>query len=266
MYTNGVHMEVTILFIIVGIILYFHKKKTDKLRNHSNKTFQDILKDKQLTPIEPEHNKFAEVSSPRDILANLKIKYKDSSGTVTERIIRLIKYGPCEDCNMLWAYCTLRKENRSFRTDRIISCIDVDTGEVIPNLDTWLSSKYDKSPDKALETLIETSWDVLRILYYVCKVDGRFTQKERAIVRDAVHSMIENVSIDNKRIDDLFDSIGSISLTTFKQAFGRLVKNQKDKALKVESWASELVATEKTISPGEQEALDYMRKKLTKLE
>lgn len=108
---------------------------------------------------------FWEVVTPRKIDANLAIKYQDGVGSVTRRTIRLMKYGPWEGGAMLWAYCDLRKANRTFRTDRIIECADVDTGEVIGNLEAWLEAKYAQSPERALEKVVESSWDVLRVLY-----------------------------------------------------------------------------------------------------
>lgn len=205
---------------------------------------------------------FWEVVTPRKIDANLDIKYRDGAGSVTRRTIRLMKYGPWEGGAMLWAYCDLRKANRTFRTDRIVECADVDTGEVVGNLEEWLNAKYEQSPERALEIVVESCWDVLRVLYYISKADGRLTKKERSVVRDAVRSMTNHPAIDDSRIDAMFDAVGGLSLTAFKQAFGRLVNQQRDMAIQAAKWASELVATEKTISPGEHEALQYMKERL----
>lgn len=207
---------------------------------------------------------FWDVPSPRNISANLRIAYTDGAGARTVRDIRLMRYGPWEGGAMLWAYCHLRHANRTFRTDRIISCIDIDTGEVIDNLEKWLDVKYQDSPDRAIETIIDTAWDALRVLYYVSKSDGRITQKERAIVRDAVRSLSDHPSIDDQRIDDLFDLIDNPTITAFKQAFGRIINQNRDLAEKVVSWSESMVATEKTISADEQEAIDYLRARLLK--
>jgi len=207
---------------------------------------------------------FWDVPSPRNITGNLRIDYRDGAGSRTTRNIRLMKYGAWEGGAILWAYCHLRRANRTFRTDRIISCTDLDTGEIIENLEVWLENKYQASPDRAIEKILETTWDVLRVLYYVSKADGRLTKKERAVVRDAVRSMSDHPAIDDGRIDDMFDSIGNTSITAFKQAFGRLAKDNRELAVKTASWASTIIATEKTISPSEQEALEYFKAILNK--
>lgn len=208
---------------------------------------------------------FWDVPSPRNISANLRIDYQDGVGSRTTRDIRLMKYGPWEGGAILWAYCHLRKANRTFRTDRIAMCTDLDTGEIIGNLEAWLDDKYQASPDHALEKIIETAWDALRVLYYISKADGRLTQKERAVVRDAVRSLSNHPAIDDKRIDDMFDAISNpATITSFKQAFGRLVNENRLLAEKVSEWAEAMVATDKTVAAAEQEALDYIKVRLAK--
>lgn len=56
------------------------------------------------------------------------IRYKDSSGLLSEREISDIEY---DQNDIFIAYCHLRNENRSFRLSRIEIAFDRDTGEVI---------------------------------------------------------------------------------------------------------------------------------------
>lgn len=207
---------------------------------------------------------FWDVPSPRNITANLRIEYRDGVGSCTTRDIRLMKYGAAEGGAMLWAYCHLRQANRTFRTDRIITCTDLNTGEIIGNLEVWLDEKYQASPEFAIEKIIETSWDALRVLYFVSKADGRLTKKERIIVREAVRSLSNHPAIDDRCIDDMLDTIDNPTITAFKQAFSRLVKQNRELAVKVAAWSADIVATEKTISAVEQEAMEYFKKMLNK--
>ncbi|MCP5269511.1 MAG: hypothetical protein H6943_10835 [Zoogloeaceae bacterium] len=207
---------------------------------------------------------FWDVQSPRNIEALLRIEYRDGNGSLTKRDIRLMKYGPWEGGAILWAFCHLRQANRTFRTDRILACVDLGTGEVIGDLKKWLDSKYQDSPDRAIEEVIETAWDAIRVLYYVSKADGRLTKKERGILIDAICSMSKHPAINDERISDMIQSLDLPSVTAFKQAFGRLVKQNRPLAEKVVSWADSMIATEKTVAPAEQEALDYLRSRLAK--
>jgi len=102
------------------------------------------------------------------------------------------------------------------------------------------------------------------VLFYVSKADGRLTQKERSILIDAIRSMNDHPAIDNKRIDDLIQSLDVPSVTAFKQAFGRLITLNRPLAEKTVTWADAMIATEKTVAAAEQEAIDYLRSRLAK--
>lgn len=209
---------------------------------------------------------FWDVQSPRNISGNLHLIYKDGTGSQTIRDIRLMKYGPWDGGAILWAYCNLRQANRTFRTDRILSCTDLDTGDIINNLESWLDDRYMASPDRAIEQIIDTAWDALRVLFYVCKADGRLTQKERGIVRNAVRSISDHPAIDDARIDDMFNMIDMPTVNAFKLAFGRLTNQNRSLAEKVVIWSESIIATEKTVAAAEQEALDYLKARLAKAE
>jgi len=268
-------MEWLLLFSFIGFIIWQILKgvsaENKKPRLTVTTTVTDDSEDGQRRARgEPnqEHDNwegsFWNVQSPRNISADLRIDYRDGVGSSSTRNIRLMKYGAWEGGAILWAYCHLRQANRTFRTDRIISCTDLNSGEIIENLEAWLDEKYQASPEHALEKIVETAWDALRVLYYVGKADGRLTQKERVIVRDAVRSMSDHTAIDDTRIDEMLDSIDNPSVTAFKQAFGRLAKHNRELAIKVASWSATMVATEKTISTVEQDALEYFKTVLNK--
>ncbi|NJD26355.1 MAG: hypothetical protein FIB06_13235 [Betaproteobacteria bacterium] len=207
---------------------------------------------------------FWDVQSPRNVKADLRIEYRDGAGSVTKRDIQVMKYGAWDGGAILWAYCQLRRANRTFRTDRVISCTDLDTGEVIEELEKWLDAKYQESPDRAIEQVIETAWDAVRVLFYVSKADGRLTQKERTILRDAIRSMSDHPAVNDSRIDDLIQALDTPSTASFKQAFGRLANRNRALAEKVAVWAEAMVATEKTVAAAEQEAVAYLRARLVK--
>ncbi len=252
-----------LIAMIAAAVWYFNSRKQSTVKFI-------ITSSRQYQEDEPDQNHdnwegaFWDVQSPRNISANLRIDYTDGAGSRTTRDIRLMKYGPWDGGAILWAYCHLRQANRTFRTDRIISCTDIETGEVIENLEGWLDEKYRASPDCAIEKIIETAWDALRVLYYVSKADGRLTQKERAVVRDAVRSLSTHPAIDDKRIDDMFDAIDNPTITAFKQAFGRLIKENRELAEKVVTWSESIISTEKKVAAAEQEALDYLKLRLQK--
>ncbi|MBW7903000.1 MAG: hypothetical protein H3C26_16075 [Rhodocyclaceae bacterium] len=94
---------------------------------------------------------FYEVEDPRELAANLRITYRTGAGSQTTRDIRLMRYGEWEGGAILWAHCRLRRANRTFRTDRVLSCIDLDTGEIIDDLHAWLDDRYEALIGDAVE-------------------------------------------------------------------------------------------------------------------
>ena len=72
------------------------------------------------------------------------IEYADREGVVTEReisptSIHLIRFEPVI---YIKAYCHMRKETRTFRSDRIMECRNLKTGRKIADLGQYLRGKY----------------------------------------------------------------------------------------------------------------------------
>lgn len=66
-------------------------------------------------------------------IASWRIRYRDADGSESERDIDVEGAQKDGRHTMFFAFCRLRNDHRSFRSDRILSCIDLDTGEVIDN-------------------------------------------------------------------------------------------------------------------------------------
>ncbi|WP_225548113.1 WYL domain-containing protein [Chromobacterium violaceum] len=78
------------------------------------------------------------------VRARLLLFYGDAAGQATEREVNVFGYDP--DGGSIEAFCQLRKENRTFRLDRIQRAIDLDTGEELPvtRLRSWLRKRRAK--------------------------------------------------------------------------------------------------------------------------
>lgn len=207
---------------------------------------------------------FWDVTSPRSIKANLRLKYRDGAGNTTQRDVEVWKYGAWEGGAILIGHCHLRGATRTFRTDRILACTDVDTGEIINDLPAWLAANWENSPDRAIELVMEKAWDVIRVLFYVSKADGTLDQNEQHILRSAVHELATHPAMTDKLIDGFLKTMDNPSLTAFKQAFGRLVNRNDGMATKVMIWAEQIAATKNVTSTAEQDALNYLRARLSK--
>jgi len=164
-------------------------------------------------------------------------------------------------CLLDTVICVMQLEHLD--SDRITSCIDEETGEIVSDVKAYLLKKYDESPDKTMDQLLEDEYDTLRVLLYVGKADGQLRAAEKAEIRETCVTITNDSRLTDETIAELLANMDVPSLQAFKLAVGRLAK--KDKASKdiVMVAAERIVATQKTIHSAEQEALDYMKKRFT---
>jgi hypothetical protein len=74
------------------------------------------------------------------VRARLKIRYLDSDGAESQREIHAHGYVDSSP-GYIEARCLVRKSNRTFRTDRIVEAVDMETGEVIKRIPAFMRSK-----------------------------------------------------------------------------------------------------------------------------
>lgn len=205
---------------------------------------------------------FWEVQDPFPVKAALRIDYEDATGRRTQRTVDVRQCGPYLDCSLLIAHCRLRNATRTFRTDRILRCIDEETGEIVSDVQSYLRNRYEASPEFARDKLFDEEYDTLRILLYVGKADGQLRAAERAIIRDTCRVLAADSRITDDLIDEMFAALDVPTIHAFKLAVGRLSKAPSAGRMALVKAAEDIVATQKTVHPAEQEALEYMRKRL----
>ena len=90
---------------------------------------------------------FPAPSIRRRIHARLRVRYLDADQLLTDREIS-VRYIGNELEPFIKAYCHLRAGNRTFRPARMLSCIDIETGELIS--DPWgeLNRRFSASEAK----------------------------------------------------------------------------------------------------------------------
>lgn len=87
----------------------------------------------------PTHKKTQTNYSYSTDIIELDITYQDAKGEITNRHISIIKYDPSK--KKIYARCHLRKSMRSFYIDRILTAIDIETGEILSDLDGYISER-----------------------------------------------------------------------------------------------------------------------------
>lgn len=201
-------------------------------------------------------------SNPRPVNARLKLKYRDVKGAATERIVQANECDVSNPQGYLIGFCEMRQAIRTFRLDRIAQAIDMETGEIIPNMLTWAESSYKTSPAYTVTQLLDNAADALRGLFYIGKADGRFTKKEKELFLAFCHKVSGDERITLKQIEEACIYLPMPSMQAYKLICGRLAKEVgADIRAAVLETAEAMIATEKKVSPEEAEALAYMKKR-----
>ena len=204
---------------------------------------------------------FWEVAQPLPAKAKLRLNYTDGAGRKIERTVDVRQFGAVGPNTLLIGHCNMRDATRTFRSDRIQSCIDEDTGEIVTDVCTYLQTRYDQSPDRTRDLLLEGEYDTLRVLLYVGKADGQLRAAEKVVIRDTCVAITADSRLTDATIEDLLKNMDVPTLQAFKLALGRLAKRDQAAQVVVMTAAEKMVATQKLVHQAEQEALDYMKKR-----
>ncbi|MCU0500602.1 MAG: WYL domain-containing protein [Anaerolineae bacterium] len=204
---------------------------------------------------------FWEVQHPINVKARLKLDYVDGNRKASSRTVDVREFGSFGDTCLLIGHCHMRGATRTFRTDRIKRCIDEETGEVIEDVRAYLTKRYEESPERSRDRLMEDEYDVLRALLYLGKADGQLRAAEKAVIRETCVALVADSRLTDKQIDDLFATLDVPTLQAFRLAVGRLAKRDESRRQVLLDAAQKMVGTQKAVHQAEQEALDYMRKR-----
>lgn len=201
-------------------------------------------------------------SVPRPISASLRIDYRDAAGKTSERIVDVRECDTSYPDGYLIGFCRLRQAMRTFRMDRIARVIDMETGEIIPDLLAFAAQKYANSPIASLDSLLDDAADAIRALFYIGKADGRFTAKEKQVMLAYCQAAAGDSRITIAQIESVCRSLDIPSKQAFKLICGRIAKLDEPQRMAILDATEKMIATEKTISGEEAEALAYMKKRL----
>lgn len=262
----------TFILIVLGVVvwIWWFKKLLKKTEGQNSSGSGDIGKQNPASKstespkaavAEEADSNIWESNIPYPVRSSIKIDYKDASGSKTERVVDVLRFDLDAPGGLFYGFCHLRKSTRTFRYDRVMACCDAETGEVVSDVCSFLGIKYKESPEYSADKLLESEYDVLRILLYMGKADGALRAAEKLIIRRVCRELSEDSRISDNLIDRIFSEMEIPSIHAFHMAVGRVATLSPQKRKSVLEAAAEIVATQKTVHPAEQEAMDYMRQK-----
>lgn len=205
-----------------------------------------------------------EAADPHKVSANLRLEYTDAKGEKTTRNVRVREFDNTLYGGILMGICELRDAHRTFRFDRIRTCVDLDTGEVVNDVRAYLNKLYETSPERSTDLLVSDYLDALKVVYYVAKADGQYRKAEKEVVTQFVQILVRDTRITSEMIDVAIQTVSVPTIQAFKLAVGRIVKGGQIDPSLLNQCCKEIVATQGAVHPSEQEALDYIEKKITR--
>jgi hypothetical protein len=191
-----------------------------------------------------------------------KITYTDTRGMTTEREIQVKRVLQSTDDTMIDALCLLRGAHRSFLNSRIQGAVDADTGEIVADLPAAAVANYKLSPAGQAGELFGREEDALGILLFVAKADGRMLKAERAIIANYLTTHHPDILLSAAEIDAEIKKLWvPDSIAELRRILKRLSADTTRLAV-IGAAAKAMVATQKTVDPAEQLALDLIEQAL----
>lgn len=151
------------------------------------------------------------------------------------------------------AFCHEKKAQRTFKLSRIVSLVDIETGEIFPNPVKYFMEKLNNSPSGEVTQCFQKLEDEILVMTFVARADGYLRIKERNIIASYIEkrhgsqldkSILDNeirlTYCDNKEFNKSLNNL-SKNIGLDKKAFAEIIHN--------------IVNTEKTIHPLEKALL-----------
>lgn len=201
-------------------------------------------------------------SASRELVATLRIKYRDGRDQVTHRTITVERYSRASaDGGLLSAFCHMRQSRRPFRFSRIEHAVDMEGMQRIDRLGDWLDARYATTPAGHRDFFLESHISAIGALHYVAKADGAFRARERAVV--------ERFCIDCGATPEVAAAVTAVAATwdapsavTFGQDLRAVAPRDEAYRMRVHAAAVAIVGTDKTVRDAETHALKRLVKEL----
>lgn len=289
-----------IILIILGVVIFIIKQLNKVTENTLIDEDKSEYKRKTLPPIEDPNKNigysgiyrsdkedkdnfegwfYDEVPAYISYKKRLKIVYIDGNGKRTERNIEIYNFSQEPYGGFFLARCELRNGNRTFRADRIQSCMDLDTGEYVTNVTKHLLQCYhqsdeykkilekeEKQEQKAKENeyflyLTNKYNTLMKVIMYMVRCDGTFNQKEKAIVKEILQDLENNNEmLTDKFLEKFYNSYPLPTLQSFKINVAKIIK-EKEFKIDLLELAENIISTQKIVHKSEEELLEYLREK-----
>lgn len=244
------------LTLIVLGVLYWSRKKPEQ------PGLSNIHEDRRDDNDAWEGAFYDVVGPQRSANKTVRISYCDANGKTSERVVDVRAYESSGSCGLVIGHCRMRDATRTFRFDRMKRVVDEETGEIIADLQKCLNAEWGSSPQPVLDMLYDQHKDVLKLLLYMAKADGAVRAAEIGVISKYCADATGDARITPALVKDMLRHVDVVSITTFVRTYNKLRRERPDDALRAAEACRAIAATQKTLHPNEQSALDALAKPL----
>jgi hypothetical protein len=249
-------MEPLLVGLLLAIALtYLLVQRTKKRSSGPQKTLDNFTGEQDAW-----EGTFWDAQSPTPVHSVLFIEYLDADGLRTQRTVTATHFDKEHLGGVILGHCHLRNAIRTFRTDRIRTCIDSETGHVVPDVMSYLIDSYEHSSHLSERKIRESDYDTLRVLLYLRSSEGQFGQAERDIYSDACKQISSDSRLAHETSNGLIDNLKNMTLSAFKQAVERLSAQPEATRTAVFDAVEKMVSARRVLHATEQDAIKFIRK------
>jgi predicted DNA-binding transcriptional regulator YafY len=187
-----------------------------------------------------------------------EITYEDSRGQVSVRRVSVRRVDRVGEHHVLKAYCFERDSLRSFRLDRVMSAVDLVTGEIFGEHQDLLEEILWDQQQEAESGFGEFVHDV-RMLTYLAQCDGQFaaSEMEEIIAYLNAAGFVSEREALTRHVQRLVPD-----MTAFEESLFATLDWPPERIARFADAAVEVVMADGRITPEETEGLQALRDSL----
>ena len=251
--------------LVVGAMLFYLGGKKNGRSGRSGRTQSSSGAGTDPQGQDAWEGAFYDVPAQRSSNKMVRIRYRDGSGSATERVVHVRAFEPQGRDGLVIGRCYLRNATRTFRFDRMARVVDEETGEIIPDLQKALNTEWEASPAPIMDKLFDEHRDVLKLLLYMAKADGSMRAAEVKVIAQHCAALTGDERITPELVKALLRSVDVPTIVGFTRTYNKLRRERPEVAQGAAQACKAIVATQKSVHPAEQAALDVLDKPVPRL-
>lgn len=267
---SSISLSIFLLSPIISVAILLIKRRRDtkieKLKDTPTKRLEPNvagLTSSSESPrdLAPFFSSFSEHTVP--VATKICLTYQARDGSLSERCISVKRFTEQDNPSAyFFGHCHLRKAGRTFLFKRVRDAWDDETGEIIPDLQEHLRTKYMQTDHYKISTLVEDHHEILRALVFISRIDGAMRKPERLAILSLIKRLVNDDDLTEEVVRNALDAVEPASMASFKRLCTKVSQMEQYNPKVVAEFLADFRNTKKSVSPAEEQVLSYWEKAL----